>query len=446
MSIVCKKRVARTRLWVPLLALLLAGASARAASDLDREMLESMRRRGDITQERYEELKAQLEKDAASDWKFSWSNGFKLDSADGSFQTKFGGRIFNDWFVQRVDGSAESDLGAENQTGTKFRAARLFVEGMLYDRAIFKAEYDFADSNGDAEFKDVYLGLQDLPLGATGRVGHYKEFFSLEQLTSSRFITFLERSLADTFAPGRNTGLGFNGTCGEDCFTWGIGVFAESDDFGDGFGNDQNYDLTMRFTGVPYADEQNRRLLHLGTSYSHQFRHGDQPLSYDARPGLSEGAQFVDTGDIPAKNVDLVGHELAWLCGPWSLQSEFIHSYVDQNNGSNLSFWGVYGEVSYFLTGEQRTYKRETGTFDRLKPNHNLNPSEGHWGAWQLAARIDHIDLDSKNVAGGKLTDYTGGLNWYPYPNFRVMANYVYGRTDYGPKSNVAEMRFQVDF
>ena len=68
----------------------------------------------------------------------------------------------------------------------------------------FKAQYDFA--GGDVDFKDVWIGLdgQDC-LGCMFpdiTVGHFKEYFSQEELTSSKYITFLERSLpVSTFAP-----------------------------------------------------------------------------------------------------------------------------------------------------------------------------------------------------------------------------------------------------
>ncbi len=64
------------------------------------------------------------------------------------------------------------------------------------------AQYDFA--GGDADFKDVYVGLKKLPGVGTLKVGHFKEAFGLEELTSSKYITFIERSLpTEAFAPSR---------------------------------------------------------------------------------------------------------------------------------------------------------------------------------------------------------------------------------------------------
>ena len=73
-------------------------------SDLATELLEEMRRNGDISEERYQELKAKGETPStpavSSDeptWSAKWSNGFKVERSDGAFKLKFGGRIQNDW-------------------------------------------------------------------------------------------------------------------------------------------------------------------------------------------------------------------------------------------------------------------------------------------------------------------------------------------------------------
>jgi len=141
------------------------------------------------------------------DWKFKWSNGFKLERNDGAFKLKFGGRINNDWAMVDLNESLENAIGGEGH-GTEFRRARIFLSGTVYDRVLFKANYEFANSgDGTTKLKDVYVGLKNLgPLG-TVIVGHQKEPLSLEAMTSSKNINFMERSLTETFTPGRNTGF-----------------------------------------------------------------------------------------------------------------------------------------------------------------------------------------------------------------------------------------------
>lgn len=55
---------------------------------------------------------------------------------------------------------------------------RLFVGGTIYDTVDFKAECDFA-GDGSADFKDVYIGLVNLPYVENIKAGHVKEPYSL---------------------------------------------------------------------------------------------------------------------------------------------------------------------------------------------------------------------------------------------------------------------------
>ena len=148
-------------------------------------------------------------------WDFYWKNGFHLNSPDGRFKLKFGGRLQADWtFVSATD-EYQAAAGSVNLLpipvvdGNEIRRARIFIEGLLYEKVEFKVQYDFA--GGDTDFKDLFIGFKPGKGVGSVRVGQTKEPFSLEELTSTKYITFLERSLNNVFAPERNVGvLAFN--------------------------------------------------------------------------------------------------------------------------------------------------------------------------------------------------------------------------------------------
>ena len=73
-----------------------------------------------------------------TDWKFKWSNGFKLDRNDEAFKLRFGGRVLTDWAMIDLNEPLENGIGGEGH-GTEIRRARIFLSGTVYDRVLFKA-------------------------------------------------------------------------------------------------------------------------------------------------------------------------------------------------------------------------------------------------------------------------------------------------------------------
>jgi len=380
----------------------------------------------------------------SKEFKLHWKNGIRFDTPDKEFQMRIGGRIMLDtaWFDQ--DSELEREL--DNwQDAVEFRRTRLYMQGLIYGNIEFKAQYDFA--GGDAEFKDVYLGYKGLPIGGL-RVGHFKEPFSLEELTSSKYITFMERALPNAFAPSRNAGVMLQNHILDNRATYALGVFRDVGGFGEGEG-DGKYNLTGRLTALPLYEDKGRKLVHLGVGYSYRNPNEDD-VRYRQRPEAHLSPdRLVDTSDISANTVNLVGGEAALVYGPASLQGEYITADVDgRYSGSpDPDFSGYYIQASYFLTGENRAYKASGGKFDRVKPKKNFG-KEGGWGAWQLAARYSHLDLEDDLVNGGELDSVTAGVNWYLNPNTRVMLNYVFADADkkYEGEADILQMRFQVDF
>jgi len=89
--------------------------------------------------------------------------------------------------------------------------------------------------------------------------------------------------------------------------------------------------------------------------------------------------------------------------------------------------------VLYFLTGESRTYSLIESRFDRPIPHNDFYVLRDanrrlRWriseGAWQVAARYNHLNLDDGQVNGGVLNAMTLGVNWLLNPNARVYFNY----------------------
>ncbi|UCG59420.1 MAG: hypothetical protein JSU70_07885 [Phycisphaerales bacterium] len=377
---------------------------------------------------------------APTDFRAFWKDGLRYETEDKNFTLKFGGRIMNDWAWMSEDAALRADVGNQ-EDGTEFRRARLYTSGQIYGNVEYKLQFDFA--GGDADLKDAYLGLKDFPVGSI-RAGHFKEPFGLEELTSSKYITFLERALPmEAFAPSRNTGVMLYGSAlaaSPPRMTWAAGVFRDTDDYGEGQA-DGAYNFTGRLTFLPRNENDGASLVHVGASYSHR---SGGPRRFRSRPEAHLFDRFVDTGTFASTSADLVGLEAAWVAGPLSIQGEYV--FANAEVASQANFDGYYIQASYFLTGEHRKYKPSAGAFDRVKPKENFGFSKGGRGAWEIAARYSALDLNDSPTPGGKLSNITAGLNWHLNPNMRMMWNYVHADKDAVGNADILMMRLQIDF
>jgi phosphate-selective porin OprO/OprP len=384
-------------------------------------------------------------------------------AADASKPTvKWTGQVQADFLTFNQSPESEAAYG-DIENGAVFRRARFGMFGD-YGPTEYRIETDFALS-GRPRFLDMFLGVRDVPGLGRIRVGHFFEPFSLERVTPNRFVTFAERSLIDQpFAPARNLGIMAQNTFLEQRGTIAYGYFrTASDDFGDDVGDNFESAVTGRVTWLPYYDDacQGRNYVHLGAGYSFRGANAEQ-VRFRAQPEALLGATspdvpfFVDTGNIPADSFQHLGAEAVWTHGPWSVQGEYVVTPVDSKNEGTLWFQGGYVQGSWFLTGEHRPYRRDIGVLDRVIPfcdavrhAHDKSLQTGP-GAWELALRLSHLDLNNETRQGGRITNLTAGLNWYLNPYLRVTANYIHAFADHptvgDTDTDIFITRFGYDF
>ena len=368
-----------------------------------------------------------------------WKDGVRLETPDKRVSLKIGGRIQADWMWINEDQSVRAAIG-DQTSGSEFRRTRLYMSGDLFGNLSFKSQFDFA--GGTTALKDVFIALKAIPGFGSVKVGHYKEPYSLEELTSSNYMTFVERSLPNAFSSSRNTGMTvYNSQLGQR-LTWAAGVFRDTDNGGTSLGD--GVAGTFRLTGVPALSEQKDRLVHMGLSYSVR-RPSNSVLRWRQRPELHLTDRYLDTGSFPADRIQLLALEGAVVSGPVSIQSEYTYSAARSQMAGNPVFGGFYIYASVFLTGEQRNYKASSASFDRLRPLKNFAPGEGP-GAWELALRYSTLDLTDKAIEGGRLRNMTAAVNWYLNPVARVMFNYVYGDLYEVGGTHAVVTRLQLNF
>lgn len=364
------------------------------------------------------------------DEEFNLKKALTFKSDGGDFSLRLGGRVHADaaWFSDD-----SNDVLNDDSRDQEFRRARLFVSGKAFDDWRYRFEYDFA-ANSDYRIKAAWIGYNGFK-PFTIRAGNVLEPFSLESMTSSNNITFMERALPKAFAQNYKLGILMN-TYGDN-WSAAAGLFDGNiqDGSKDGWG------ITGRVTAAPIRNK--RRLLHIGAAL--EYREPDE-VNYGTRPEANLASRLARTGTLhDVDNTITAGLEAAAVYDSLSLQSEYMQISVkrdSQRSDPDFNGWYVYG--SWFVTGEHRRYNVKKGTFKQIRP-------KSKYGAWELAARYSDIDLEDENITGGEENNVTMGLNWYLNRNVRFMANYIWVDADPDRSGNsespdIFQLRGQVVF
>jgi phosphate-selective porin OprO/OprP len=389
----------------------------------------------DKPQKSVEERLADLEKLTGGDaMRVFWKDGLRFESADKRYKFKLGGRIHydNSFFDPDADTRAAVESNGPPavriEDGSEFRRARIEMSGEVGDRVEWAAAYDFG--GGRTNFRGLYVGMKDLPFGNL-RIGQMKEPFSLEQLTSSNNIPFIERSVKAAQDPAYNAGVMIYDAPFGERTTWAIGAFRVGTDDLEVSRGDGEWATTARITGLPLCDDEGDDYVHLGLAASRR-NPTDSLVSFSSRPEANLAPAYVSLSNLPADDVDLIGAEAAWVRGPLTMSAEYAQASVDAPSGATAepTFSGYYAMAGWFLTGESRPYNKSGGFFGAIKPRENAFGKEHGWGAWEVLARLSSLDLTDDGVDEGELSDVTLGVNWYLNPNTRVMVNYIMADLD----------------
>ena len=372
-----------------------------------------------------------------------WKNGLRIKDKDNLFDIKIGGRTYVDFGYIHEDKAIHNNLG-NMEDYAEFRTARIQLAGTIHKHFIFSLEFDF--SNPDIAFKDVYIGMKNLPGNGTLKIGHFKEPFSLQTLISPNYITFMENASASVFGPSRNIGIAYFGYDNSKHITYAFGLFRETGDTPpEIFDDSGSYAFTCRITGLPFYQDEGSKLFHLGAAYSFRNPPSDT-LSFSSRAETHANPKFINTGSMEdVENEHRLGLEGATVFGPFSIQSELMYSWSRFEGGVDPSlqhFWGYYVSASFFITGEHRNYQRTSGIFSRVKINQNFLADGNGTGAIELTARYSKLNLND-DYRGGRIDNITIGINWYINPNMRVMLNYVY--SDLNGNSSLSNEYDKVD-
>ena len=337
----------------------------------------------------------------------------RIGSTDG-WSIKPRGRVQYDiGNVSRPDGVALADLGHVDE----IRRARIGVEGTAPHGFSYVFEMELAEAVDEIVDATIsYRASRELSV----TVGQHNNFQSLDELTSSRFSSFLERpAFTDAFNFERR--LGASATFTKSEVTAQAGVFVDNlldIDEGDGM-----WSVDGR---IVYAPRVGDTQLHFGAS-AHRRDNGDlvsrgTTTRYRQRPFIhATDVRFIATPALLVDDETSFGLEAAMIRGPLHAAAEVHWLNADRASGDDPGFFGGYAEIGWFLTGESRGYRG--ARFDRTRVRRSIE--EGGFGALQLNLRYDYLDLNSGNVTRGTQNGLMLGLTWIPTDHVRFLLNYA---------------------
>ena len=354
------------------------------------------------------------------------------------------------WFDVRVQGDAAVFFGYDKNltqigNGMLIRRARFAVKAQL-DKNWY-GELDTDWTSGTPEIKDAYIaftGVKNLEIKA----GNFKENFSIQRNTTSRYLQFMERPMVTYLAPSRHLGINVKYSLP---YLWlSAGAFgpaledAETQTFIEDGNKDYGLNCGMSYTGkIVYRPLHKMKdaSLHIGAAFSYRnpktsSTDGYNAVRYSTRNTTSiNRKKFIDTDAI--KYLD---HELAWtaeLAGHWKglrWEAAYIarmpyvdnQKYIDKN-GEAPNFapaWGWYVQAGYLLFGGNQNYDAGGAKYTRI------NSAKG-WGDIELCARVEYVNFNmSKYCMGGSAYAYSLGLNFHVTRNVKFVINYQYNDND----------------
>ena len=347
------------------------------------------------------------------------------------------------WFDIRTQMDAAVFFGAPDYAdkignGISIRRARFAVKGQVDEN--WYGEFDMDLANGLVELKDAivrFTGIPNLELQA----GNFKENFSIQRNTTSRYLQFIERPMVcSALTPSRHVGI--NAKYAKDWLWVSGGVFgpeiagAEEWEYISGNNKDSGYDAGYSLTGKAVFRplyKSTTSSLHLGAAASYRTpkasaeKYGCYRASARNSTSINR-KKYLDTDDLPGYD-----HNLLWtaeLAGHWNglrYEAAYVQDNVkfkaDAADPTPRQFWGWYAQAGYLLFGGHQRYDANGGKYTKVKPGKN-------WGDIELCARYEYCDLTDGNVYGGAAQAYTLGINYWVNNNVKFQVNYQFNDND----------------
>jgi phosphate-selective porin OprO/OprP len=369
------------------------------------------------------------------------------ESRDGILTLSSTDKRFKYWFDNRVyfDGAAyfgdNTYQGDENKigNGVNIRRMRFAMKTILWGHWGGEIDFDFAYN--EVDIKDAFVRY----IGKNWQVkaGNFKEPFSMEQTTTSRYLTFIERPMVSKMDPSRQLGISYR-RFGNKYFLEG-GLFSSKvandlmQDQNKKKGTSAGWSVTARAAFAPI--KKDKMVLHFGVSGSYrtpkipELGDPENAFRFSTRAETSiNRKKYIDTDFIEdSKGMALYNFEVAYAVKNFKVGGEYLGATIYRDTDKvptgedkpRVKGFFLYG--AWLINNADYYYNMAEAEFSQIDFRNNKK------GSFEVALRYTFIDANSFNgddpipyIAGGSGEAYTLGLNYYINYNVKVMFGYSY--------------------
>ena len=376
-----------------------------------------------------------------------YRDGFFIETPDNKFRLQIAGVLH---FDTRLFGGGDE----ASPTSFDIRRGRYDFRGWFYKGDLeqaFRLQIEMADSpylrNAYWMFKfhpafNLQLGQFKAPAGGA------------DWLTEEAQVNFVEYSIQTPVTPFFDRGFNVHSSLlgGRVQANLGLvtGVGADIEvQHGD---TDDHKDYAARLLLVPFKDREKSPLkgLHLAGSFQQGL------ASVRARQGGEGGYRTENyqsrwfewkASTVEVEQRRRYGWEAHYIRGPVTASYEFDRLEWQDVTSLTAGISSLEGRarsdvgqlwVSWFLTGEQKTFEDVFFAWRQPKPKRNFSLKNRAWGGWELAARYSWRDTSQElfdlGLLDGSRGGYavTAGLRWLWNPKTRIMLDWNYLKSTEG--------------
>jgi len=279
-----------------------------------------------------------------------------FSSTDNRFKYWFDNRVYFDGAFYMGDNTYQ---GSENKigNGVNIRRMRFAMKAIIWGH--WGGEIDFDFGNNAVDIKDAYVKY----IGKNWQIkaGNFREPMSIETMTTSRYITFMERPYATEQAPSRHLGVAYKVFTNHFFFEGGLFSSNIANDLirdqNKSNGTNAGWSVTARTAYAPIKKE--KMVLHLGVSGSYRvpkiqelgdpensFRYGENAETEINRK------KYIDTDWVPyCKTKTIMGFEAAYAVKNFRVQGEYLRTDITRDADKVPEGEDKYSMDGFYIMG-----------------------------------------------------------------------------------------------